>query len=256
METQPTPWINALRGSQERLRNLVEPLSDTEIRLPSYASEWSIAQVLSHLGSQAEIFSGFLDAGLSGGDPPGRDTFPAIWEAWNSRSPEAQVRDALRDNNALVERLESMSPEQIDGLHLHLFGMELDATAVARMRLGEHAVHTWDVAVALDPAATISPEAIDLLVDTLPQMVARAKSDGKQRFVHISTTEPDRAFTLQIGEKVDLVVSAKDAGVPELRLPAEALVRLVYGRLDAAHTPPLHAEGIELDELRLLFPGF
>jgi uncharacterized protein (TIGR03083 family) len=256
METQPTPWINALHESQDRLRNLVEPLSATEIRLPSYASEWSIAQVLSHLGSQAEIFSGFLDAGLSGGDSPGRDTFPAIWEAWNSRSPEDQVRDALRDNNALVERLESMSPEQIDGLHLHFFGMELDATAVARMRLGEHAVHTWDVAVALDPAATISPEAIDLLVDTLPQMVARAKSDGEQRSVHISTTDPDRAFTLQIGEKVDLVVSVKDPGLPELRLPAEALVRLVYGRLDAAHTPPLHAEGIELDELRLLFPGF
>jgi len=41
-----------------------------------------------------------------------------------------------------------------------------------------------------------------------------------------------------------------------LRLPAEALVRLVYGRLDPAHTPALEARGVDVDELRRIFPGF
>ena len=42
----------------------------------------------------------------------------------------------------------------------------------------------------------------------------------------------------------------------ELRLPAEAFVRLLYGRMDEAHTPPVQSIGVEPDELRPLFPGF
>ncbi len=44
------------------------------------------------------------------------------------------------------------------------------------------------------------------------------------------------------------------AGVIEL--PAEALARLLYGRLDLAHTPAGAAEGTDLDRLRAVFPGF
>ena len=40
------------------------------------------------------------------------------------------------------------------------------------------------------------------------------------------------------------------------RLPAEAFIRLLYGRMDEAHTPPAESAGVELDELRPLFPGF
>jgi hypothetical protein len=35
------------------------------------------------------------------------------------------------------------------------------------------------------------------------------------------------------------------------------LVRLAYGRLDPAHTPEgIVAEGVDLDLLRAIFPGF
>ena len=64
METSPDPWIGTLRRSHDRLQALVEPLGQDQLEQRSYASEWSIAQVLSHLGSGAEIFSLFLDAGL------------------------------------------------------------------------------------------------------------------------------------------------------------------------------------------------
>ena len=36
----------------------------------------------------------------------------------------------------------------------------------------------------------------------------------------------------------------------------EAFVRLIYGRMDEAHTPPVGSTGVELDELRQIFPGF
>jgi hypothetical protein len=71
--------------------------------------------------------------------------------------------------------------------------------------------------------------------------------------VHVITSDPERRFVLRTGEAVTLAPSDGDAGPQELRLPAEAFLRLVYGRLDPAHTPS--AEG-DLADLRPLFPGF
>jgi uncharacterized protein (TIGR03083 family) len=257
METSPGPWIGALRHSHDRLEAIVEPLDLGQLEQPSYASKWSIAQVLSHLGSQAEIFGLWLDASLSGTEPPSREAFGPIWDSWNARSPQAQAADALHTDQIALEQMESLDEDQLAGLHLNLFGMDLDAAGLARIRVGEHAVHTWDVAVALDPAATIAPDAAGLLVDTLDQLAARTgKADGKQRRLLVTTTDPDRQFVLETGEAVTLTPADDAEGLPELRLPAEALVRLVYGRLDSAHTPPAESSEVDLDELRPLFPGF
>jgi uncharacterized protein (TIGR03083 family) len=257
METAPAPWISALRQSQNRLRALTEPLTVEQLQQRSYAAEWSIAQVLSHLGSQAEIFGLWLDAGLSGQDPPGRETFPPIWEAWNQRGPQAQAADSLAVNEALVERLESLDAGQQERFQLSMFGMDLDMAGLARMRLSEHAMHTWDVAAALDPAARLAPDAVDLLVDTLGQLAARSgKPDGVKLRLHVTTASPARRFILESGEAVTLEPAHDDEPLPELRLPAEALVRLAYGRLEPAHTPPVETEGVDLDELRRIFPGF
>jgi uncharacterized protein (TIGR03083 family) len=257
METSPTPWIEALRHSHDTLQALAEPLDATHLQQRSYASEWSIAQVLSHLGSQAEIFSLFLHAALSGQDPPGQEAFPPIWNVWNAKSPQAQAADALRADEAVTARFESLDEEERDQLRLKLFGMDLDAAGLARMRLGEHALHTWDIAVTLDPAATVAPDAASLLVDTLGQLAARsAKPGGLQRRLRVSTTSPVRHYMLDIGETVTLTPTDGDDIRPELALPAEALVRLVYGRLDPAHTPPVETRNVDLDELRQVFPGF
>jgi hypothetical protein len=41
-----------------------------------------------------------------------------------------------------------------------------------------------------------------------------------------------------------------------LRLPAESLIRLVYGRLDRDHCPAdVSTDGVDLDMLRAVFPG-
>jgi len=258
MEPSPGPWISALRHSHDRLRASVEPLGPDQLTQQSYPSEWTIAQVLGHLGSQAEIFGLILEAGLAGREPPGPEEFPPVWDTWNAKDPQAQATDALRADQATLERLESMDADERERLHLTLFGMDIDTAGFARLRLSEHAVHTWDVLVALDPVATLAPDAVALLIDTLEQLAARsAKPDGKPRTVLVSTTDPERRFILATSDAVTLTPSDGDAtGVSELRLPAEALIRLVYGRLDEAHTPPAETAGVELDELRQIFRGF
>jgi uncharacterized protein (TIGR03083 family) len=255
METSPEPWISALRNSHDRLRDLAGPLDLGQLEQRSYDTEWTIAQVLSHLGSQAEIFGMFLNAGLTGEDPPGRKEFVPIWEEWNAKDPRAKAADALAADAATLQRFDSLLAGQQAALRLRAFGMELDLAGISRMRLGEHALHTWDVAVALDPSATVAPDAVALLIDTIGPLAARTgKPDGQQRRLLVVTSDPERQFVLETGDAVSLTEGG-EAGLPELRLPAEALVRLVYGRLDAAHTP-VAAESAGLAELRALFPGF
>src|SRR6266702_1552160 len=246
MESNPGPWISALRHSHDRLRASVEPLGPDQLTQRSYPSEWTIAQVLSHLGSQAEIFGLILEAGLAGQEPPAREEFPSIWDKWNAKDPQAQAADALRADQAALERLE---------------WMDIDTAGFARLRVSEHAVHTWDVLVALDPAATLAPDAAVLLIDMVEQVAGRsAKPDGQQRTVRVSTSDPERQFILATGDEVTLTQADGDAppepGLAELRLPAEALIRLVYGRLDEAHTPSAETAGVELDDLRQIFRGF
>ena len=57
--TDPTPYLRALRASHDRLAGIAGSLDSDDLRKRSCATEWSIADVLSHLGSGAEIFELF-----------------------------------------------------------------------------------------------------------------------------------------------------------------------------------------------------
>jgi uncharacterized protein (TIGR03083 family) len=258
VESSPDRWIAALRSSHDRLERLAGRLNGTALEASSYDDDWSIAQVLGHLGSQAEIFGRFLDAGLSGGDPPGQEDFLPIWQAWDARSPADKAADGLLADREMTQRFESLDAGQRARMRLTLFGMDLDTAGLARMRLAEHALHTWDIAVALDPAATLAPDATELLIDAYDErLVGRAaKPDGKHRRLALSTTSPERHFILETGEQVRLEVAEGRREPPDLRLPAEAFLRLVAGRLDPGHTPAGIAGAHHLDELRPIFPGF
>jgi len=77
--------------------------------------------------------------------------------------------------------------------------------------------------------------------------------------VHLSVTGPDRDWTLTAADAVTVADGgpADGAAASEVRLPGEALLRLAYGRLDAAHTPAeVEADPAVLDRLRAVFPGF
>ena len=148
--------IGALRAAQDRLVALVTPLGPGELMRPSYDDSWTIADVLGHVGSQAEIFGSFLEAGLAGQEPPGPEAFPPVWEAWNARSPEQKAAGSLAANETFVARLEGLSDTTLAGIDLNLFGMEVDAPTLARMRLSELAAHTWDIAVAPRPRSSAS----------------------------------------------------------------------------------------------------
>jgi uncharacterized protein (TIGR03083 family) len=252
----PTAPIRALRNSHDRFVSIMGALDDQAVQGPSYDTDWTIADVASHLGSQAEIFALFLDAGLSHQNTPGSEQFGPIWDRWNSLPPRTQVTDSLTANEDFVTRVEGLAEPERSAFQLSIFGSDLDLSGLVTMRLGEHAVHTWDIAVALDSGAQIVASAVELLIDTLPATAARAgKSTADARTVTIETSAPRRRFALTTGPDVTLAGDS-GTGPADLELPAEALVRLVYGRLDPEHTPATLAGAEMLVLLRQVFPGF
>lgn len=262
MQSSPRAWIATLRGSHERLAGLAGPLTPEQVRAPSYCRDWSIAQVLSHLGSGAEIGLAMLPGALGEGEPAGRESFQPIWDTWNARTPDEQAADALAADERHVRALEGLTDAQLAAVKLPFLGLELDAVGLVRLRLGEHALHTWDIAVTLDPAATVAADAVGLLIDNVPQFLAPrlGKAPAEPFAVRIRTAGPDRDYLLATAESVimtDWPEGGTDVPVGEVSMPAEALLRLAYGRLDAAHTPAgTRGAAGDLDKLRAIFPGF
>jgi uncharacterized protein (TIGR03083 family) len=248
--------VRAVRASHDRLAGIVAGLDGDALRTQSYDTEWSVADVLSHLGSGAEISALYIEAGVTGGEPPAFDQFNAIWDKWNARSPEEQAAQSVIANEAYVSRVESLTPEERGAFHVMMFGrMQVDLAGALGMRLSEHALHTWDVAVTFDPAAKVSPDAVDLLVDRLAQMTGfMGKQAPAPVAIAVTTTAPDRAFTLDTGGVTLAPAGTDDAPTASLTLPAEAFIRLVYGRLD--NEDDLKASGVTLSELKSVFPGF
>ncbi|MGE3835052.1 MAG: maleylpyruvate isomerase family mycothiol-dependent enzyme [Acidimicrobiia bacterium] len=266
--TDAATALAALHDSHGRLAELAARLGPGELRMMSYASEWTVADVLSHLGSGAEIGGLRLRAAAEGAEPPGRDVAQPVWDRWNAKTPEAKAADALVADAAFLAAVDELDGGAREGFRLSMGRMELDLAGFLTSRLSEQTLHGWDIAVALDPTATLPRDATELVLPTVGRVV---RFTGKPVEPHgtlvVHTTDPDSDVELAIGE--DGVVlspapapastpapatTATTAAGPDITLPGEAFVRLVYGRLDRDHTPAA-AEHPRLDQLRRVFPG-
>jgi uncharacterized protein (TIGR03083 family) len=245
--------VEALRSSVARLRDLVSTMDDAELTSPAYPSEWSIADVLSHIGSGAIIMRRRLEDTLAGTHTPD-DFAPGVWDTWNAKMPAAQRDDALAADAALLERIDSVTGHEREGFSFRMGPMSLDFDGFVGMRLNEHAFHTWDIEVAVDPTATIPEQAAAVVVDNL-ELIARytARPTGDTSIVTVVTTEPRRGFTIALAPD-SVVLTADTHAAANLGLNAEAFARLVYGRLDPEHTPQDQEDPL-LDVLRGVFRG-
>ena len=247
--------LPVLRASVEHLRHVVDNIEAFDPELSAYPSEWSIADTMSHIGSGATIMKQNLENVVAGreGDP----TFnQSVWDEWNAKAPSDQVDDALVADEMLLLALEGLNPEEKSAFHFSMGPFELDFEGFVGLRLNEQALHTWDVEVAVDPSATLSDDVAGAIIDNLQLIVrfaGRANSEVKE--ISVRTTHPARDFMLVFADGSISLGDAAHSGAVDVELPAESFVRLVYGRLDAAHTPA-GVGGLHLESLRVAFPGF
>lgn len=271
MEADPAVWIREVHASQRRLAELVSRLGPEELRLPSYDHDWTVAQLLSHIGSLAEITRARLAGAMAGAPPLELEDAEKICARWNAMAPEQQAAEMLASDRACVEDLERLDEQARRELRVpRSEGVFYDLTTQLSLELNEHALHAWDAAVTFDPGATLAPGSVPLLLDNLLEgpgwMVARmtrpraaaavaAKLDGRP--VLVRTSDPERWIAIELDGEPR--VRQVDPGRhPDLTIPAEALLRLCYGRLDPDHTPAgIRVESpLELDDLRATFNGY
>jgi uncharacterized protein (TIGR03083 family) len=254
--------INALRATYDDLAALVPALSLEQLTGPSGAAEWTVAQVLSHLGSGAEIGLASYAAAIDGAPEPGPDFNPAVWDRWNALSPQEQADGYLDADAKLVEKLESLTAEQRETLQIKLgfLPFPLPLAAIAGMRLNEVAQHAWDVHVALTPNATLPAESAEILAEQLsgglrfmPGFLGKHEALTTPAVVAIAGTE----FGFVIGDDVALSSSVSSPTATFVG-PLEAAIRLIGGRLKTGFTAAdIEVTGsVTLDDLRRVFPGF
>lgn len=257
------PIIAALRSGHDELAAAVRSLDPADLVRPSGASEWQVSQVLSHLGSGAEINLATLAAAQGDGPAPDGDFNRSVWARWDAMPPQEHADGFLDANEQLVKAYESLDETARERLRVDLgfLPQPVDVATAARFRLSEFALHQWDVAVTFDPQATVAPEAVPLLLDVVSAMMGflakPAALAGRQAVLALRLTDPDRAYGLRLGDGIAVSeVPPRPDG--ELVAPAEAWLRLATGRLKPPYTPgSVRLTGpLDLDDLRTVFPGF
>jgi uncharacterized protein (TIGR03083 family) len=263
MTSRADRTISALRTGHDELVALLDKLGPDDLARTSGASEWTVAQVLSHLGSGAEINLATLESALDGTGGPARESNASVWARWDGMSPAEQAASFPAADERLVRRLEGLDERTRTELRIDVgfLPRPVDVATSAGLRLTEFALHSWDVRAALDPAATVSPEATALLLDSIaPLLGFVGRADQIDGAVHLAvrTTAPDGSFGLSIADSVALT-EAPERADGELTAPAEYVIRLVAGRHSAEHTPAavtLTGDAVTLDDLRRVFPGY
>jgi uncharacterized protein (TIGR03083 family) len=254
--------LAALRRCHDELAARVRGLGEADLTRPSYCAEWSVAQVLSHLGSGAEIALAQLQSARAGTSPLGPDRFRAVWARWDVLSPRQQADAFAEAVPRLHDAIGALDDAERRKLRPYFHFGPVDLPLFLAFRLVEQALHAWDVHVVFEPAAAIDAEPVGLLAELLPSGASMADAEVLGTLaparLAVATSDPPCQFVLDLGTQARLYPADDREVSGSLRLPTEALIRLVMGRLDPAHTPAgTVAEGRpSLHELRRLYAGY
>jgi uncharacterized protein (TIGR03083 family) len=254
--------IAALFEEHDTVAGAVRELSDDQLTAPSGAAGWTVAQVLSHLGSGAEITLAGLQAALGERTAPGNDFNPSVWDRWNAMTPAQRRAGFLEHDATLVAAFTALDEQQRHTLQLRVgfAPAPLTVASFAGMRLHEAAQHGWDVRAARDPAAGLRTNSARVLAELFSHDIAFmldfiTKPDPAAEPVLLDIA--DSGYGLSITDSVTLM-SPVNHPTATFSGPLEAAIRLLAGRLGPNHTPSeLEVTGnITLEHLRTVFPGF
>ncbi|GAA4754406.1 maleylpyruvate isomerase family mycothiol-dependent enzyme [Nocardioides endophyticus] len=249
--------IAALRANHDTLAALAPTLTEAQLTAPSGASEWTVAQALSHLGSGAEITR--QPIATAAGESVDVEDNQTIWARWDGSTPSEQASGFVEKDAAYLATVEALTPEQLEDLQIDLgfLPQPVPVEVALAMRLNEVANHAWDVRVGVDPAATVDADSAELLVELFAGPLAfllgfSAKPDRAEQEVRLAIPGGGISITDAVtvsGEVSD--PTATFGGTPE------AVVRLLSGRLRAPYDAGVSVTGnVTLDDLRRVFPGY
>jgi maleylpyruvate isomerase len=159
-------FLSAVDAATERLRSVLEPLPDDELRAPSRLPGWSRATVLAHLRHVAGASVRVVDEALAGQPtafyPGGREEREASLVVPDDQPLRALVDELFEASDRLAERWQAMSADDWrTDLREPRFGL-MRLSRLAPLRLSEVELHSVDL--GLDSLTEWSDEAVELLL--------------------------------------------------------------------------------------------
>jgi uncharacterized protein (TIGR03083 family) len=256
------PWLAALRASSLRLAAAVSGLSDEQLSRPSFAKGWSIAEVLSHLGSAAEICTVLVERGIVGDTtPPRREDMEPVWERWNGLTGPEQRTNWMAADDRHLRLLDSLHAAGRASVRVPYFVGPLDLQAYAGYRLSEQSVHAWDVEVGLDAKAAIPAPEVALLWERLDLVATRFRHAGTfgrlaPASIIVNRTDSHRTAALLLTSELHIYPCEAAEPTGAVTGTSEAILRLVYGRNRPERDRVIATGPVTLEDLRALFPGY
>jgi uncharacterized protein (TIGR03083 family) len=208
---------------------------------PSWCDGWAVRDVLSHLTEGTERYHLQTRAALDGQAVPefSMEERNARRGVVKAMAPEQMLGELERRSNAFWDDVEGRSEEALAGMALpHVGGRTLSGPQVCRLRLNEFMLHRWDTVAARDPGATLDAESAGLALDyNLGNAARMAKApalEGLEATYLCQVSGPGGGPVAIVcrGGKVEVAREAPERADVTLRLPAETLNRLLWGRVD------------------------
>lgn len=246
--------VNLVETESRRMEEYLGSLAANAWDQPSKCSLWSVADVLAHLTWAADYFLATISRGIKGDVSP-----PDDWPEPGTFGPEffndfiaqkaIEARKTLGDglvqefqarNQRLQELIAAVDPDDLD---IPCYGPFATRTVqlFITTRVQELAVHGWDIQASLEPSAHLTPAAVPIVLEHMPQYLAgkglsdfRAPSNGPSTVRFRLATE--------VGLNHDIVATGdscvvEPAGESQgsdadviLRCDGEAAGLLTYGR--------------------------
>ena len=210
---------------------------------PSWCEGWSARDVIAHLAEGHDRFGLQLRAGLAGGPVPAfsEEERTARREQLKEQTSTNELVAALEERTAqFFGDIAALADGDLTRPAMPLGNRQFSALRIAQLRLNELVLHRWDLMAPRQPDATASPTGVALVLDyvlgrldplaqrdALTNMKAVYRcvlTDGDRRTVDLVCRDGTVRALMDGQEQVDVT----------LHLPAEALLRLVWGRLSLA----------------------
>ncbi|HWS58349.1 MAG TPA: maleylpyruvate isomerase family mycothiol-dependent enzyme [Actinotalea sp.] len=212
----------SLEWTHERLRTVLEGLTDAQVAEPSRLPGWSRGHVLAHLAGLGQAVLRQLEAVLAGQDPqPLYDGGRVARDAAISAGAGAPAVEHVERVDAVIDRLEgAMDLLDEDSLARRTGYHGLPAAAVVLLWWREASIHLTDLDLGAEHTLWGAALREHLVVYLAPRVPAGVRLD-------LDPTDVDEPRRLGDGEHVRLTGAAND------------LVGWLAGRAPLA---PIHAE--------------
>ena len=239
-----------IREESSRLRLYLAGLAPEAWDQPSACDAWQVRDVVAHLTGGAEFYIEVISLGLKGDSSPQEGRPPAGSVNANTAA-EGLVRRGIATREELGDRLlpafvstskqlnelmASLGPQDWDRPCYHPAGV-LPVLTIADMRVGELAVHGWDIRSRLDSEARISSESLPAIMDAIQRLTkwafwpgARLPSPVRYR-LNITGPSPRALDIVVEGDGTTMQPAGPGPADVTLRCDAETFVLCMYGRL-------------------------